>query len=67
MDLGVLHELVRVDLLLHLVDGAEVVMRAVHLSLPRFSRGVAHGEPERVGREVLLEELDERAFSCVSP
>ena len=64
MHFGVLHELARVDLLLNLIDGTKMVMRAVLFSLPRFPRRVTHGESEFVGGEVLLEELDERAFAC---
>lgn len=61
MHVGVLDELVVVDLRLHLRLLAEEVVRAVHLPRPRLPGGVAHREPEP-SREVFAQHVDQGAL-----
>lgn len=63
MHVGVLDELVLVDLRLHGHLLAEEIVAPVHLSRPGGARGVAHGETEAPGK-VFSQHVDQSALGC---
>ena len=64
MHLSILHKLPLVNLSLHGLDGAKIIMHSILLALARLSRGVADAESEFIIGEVLLEEFDEGTLAC---